>query len=195
MDVLSLVLATGTAIGAGTSVAMWLQARGDRGSKKRHQEIDQRLAKALAPIHSDLQGLHLKFEADSTNSQLMLKSAITEALGPLKDQLSIQNTKIEPLWKALEAMAVAQVQVLHQPDPARAEIDALLESLHTELEGGELMASRDYVELRGYLTQIKTWEPGQDLGFPVLAGEPTSAGILLSIMGLQRERRRQERAK
>lgn len=194
MDVLSIVLGAGTAIGGGGTIFMWLDTRTDRGRKRRKAEIDHRLTAALGPIQQELQAVHAKLDSDSLHADLAIKAAINEAMVPVKDQLSTLNTKIEPLWKALEAMAVAQVQVLHQPDPARAEIDSLLEELHAEIDGGPLMTGARYLKLRGFLTQIKSWEPGQSLGFPVLPGEPTSAGILLSIMGLSRERRRQERA-
>ena len=52
------------------------------------------------------------------------------------------------------------------------------------------MPGSDYMELRHYLEQIKEWEPGQDIGFPVLPAEPTSAAVLLAIMGLNRVRRK-----
>lgn len=195
MDIATILLTAGTALGGSGSIFLWLETKTESGRKRRGAEIDHHLSQALTPIQSDLQSIHAKLDADSLHSATIIKAAIGEALEPVKDQISTLNTKIEPLWKSLEAMAIAQVQVLHQPDPARAEIDHLLEALHAELEGGPLMPADDYLRLRHFLVLIKSWEPGQDLGFPVSAGEPTSAGILLSIMGLTRERRRQEHHK
>lgn len=193
MDVLSIVLGAGTVIGGGSGVFMWMETRGSKYKEKRAAERAEEIKSALVPIQSDIQSIHAKLDADSAHASVVMKAAITDALEPLKDQISTLSTKVDPLWKALEAMAVAQVQVLHQPDPRRAEIDGLLEELHAELEGGPLMDTGRYVRLRSYLTQIKSWEPGVLLDFPVLPGEPTSAGILLSIMGLSREKRKQER--
>jgi hypothetical protein len=193
VDVLSLVLGASTAVGTGTSIALWRESHGESTRKKRADEIDARLAAALAPVQQDLQGLHAKLDSDASRTTLVIKAVMSESLEPIRDQLSTLNTKVEPLWTALINMGVNQTNVLHQPDPRRQEIDGLLEELQDELMNGHMMPQPHYTRLREFLNKIKNWEPGKDIGFPVLPAEPTSAAILLSVMGLSRARRSQER--
>lgn len=193
MDVLSITLGVSTALSGGGAVFLWLETHTQGGRTRRenrlHDQITAQLSEVLKPVTDELQGMKAVLDRRPTEVNL----AIREALEPLKDQLATLNTKVEPLWAVLINMGINQINVLHQPDPARAEIDGLLEELHAELEGGPLMPADHYLKMRHFLNLIKTWEPGKELGFPVLPSEPTSAGILLSIMGLSRERRRQER--
>ena len=130
--------------------------------------------------------------SDASRTTLVIKAVMSESLEPIRDQLSTLNTKVEPLWTALINMGINQTNVLHQPDPRRAEVDALLEELQDELMNGHLMSQPDFTRLREFLNKIKSWEPGQEIGFPVLPAEPTSAAILLSVMGLSRQRRSRE---
>lgn len=192
MDVLSLVLAGSTALGAIGSVAFWRETHSEGIRDKQKAETRAMIDAALASLQLDLQAIHAKMDGDKDREAIVIKAVMSEALEPMKDQLSILNTKVEPLWTALINMGVNQTNVLHQPDPRRAEVDALLEELQDELVNGHLMSQRDYLRLREFLNKIKSWEPGRDIGFPVLPAEPTSAAILLSVMGLSRQRRRQE---
>ena len=91
-------------------------------------------------------------------------------MGPVRDQLAVLNTKVEPLWTALINMGINQATVLHQPDPRRAEYDTLLEKLQDELRGGPLMTVEAYARLQHYLALTKTWEPGDGPRFPCIAG-------------------------
>ena len=192
MDVLSLVLGVSTAVGTATSIGLWRESRGESTRGKRAAEVKAIVDAALAPVQLDLQGLHAKLDSDASRTTLVIKAVMAESLEPIRDQLSTLNTKVEPLWTALINMGINQTNVLHQPDPRRAEVDALLEELQDELMNGHLMSQPAFTRLREFLNKIKSWEPGQEIGFPVLPAEPTSAAILLSVMGLSRQRRSQE---
>ena len=192
MDVLSLVLGVSTAVGTATSIGLWRESRGESTRGKRAAEVKAIVDAALAPVQLDLQGLHAKLDSDASRTTLVIRAVMSESLEPIRDQLSTLNTKVEPLWTALINMGINQTNVLHQPDPRRAEVDALLEELQDELMNGHLMSQPDFTRLREFLNKIKSWEPGQEIGFPVLPAEPTSAAILLSVMGLSRQRRSRE---
>jgi hypothetical protein len=190
VDVATLVLAVSTALGGGGSIFLWLETHAASFRERRTKEAKNVVIETVAPLKVELTELQAKVAADRIHHADMIASELGKALVPVRDQLAILNTKVEPLWTALINMGINQTNVLHQPDPRRAHVDALLEKLQVELRGGELMSADDFVRLRGYLELIKTWEPGQDIGFPVLPAEPTSAAILLSVMGLNRQRRR-----
>ena len=192
MDIVSIVLAVGTVLGGGGSAFLWLETRGERGRNKRKTEVNRAMTEAIAPMQTQIATLHIKFDTEIAHTDTNIKVVIQEALAPVRDQISTLNTKIEPLWKVLETLAINQIPVLHQPDPRRAEIDTLLEKLKAELTHGVMMSEDDFNQLRYFLLKIQSWEPGQNIGFPVLPAEPTSAAILLSIMGISRQRRRQE---
>ena len=192
MDVLSLVLGVSTAVGTATSIGLWRESHGESTRGKRAAEVKAIVDAALAPVQLDLQGLHAKLDSDASRTTLVIKAVMSESLEPIRDQLSTLNTKVEPLWTALINMGINQTNVLHQPDPRRAEVDTLLEELQDELMNGHLMSQPDFTRLREFLNKIKSWEPGQEIGFPVLPAEPTSAAILLSVMGLSRQRRSRE---
>lgn len=189
MDILSIVLAGSTALGGGGTLFLWLETRTSRYRDQRSNELDVRIKTMLQPLQTDVTSLHTKLDADSEHSITVIRAAIHDALEPIRDQVVTLNTKVEPLWTALINMGINQTTVLHQPDPRRAEYDKLLEQLQDELRGGPLMTVEAYARLQHYLTLTKTWEPGDDIGFPVLPAEPTSAAILLAIMGLSRARR------
>lgn len=189
MDVLSVVLGVGTFLGGSGTLFLYRENHTESARKKRIEEIDSRLKEALTPLQLDVTSLHAKLDAETTHTATVVEAAISRSLEPLRDQVSTLNTKVEPLWRSLESIAIDAARVLHQPDPARAEIDDLLESF-TE---GTLTVDEE-LSLRRFLVQIRNWEPGQDLGFPVHAGEPTAAAILLSTMDLSRVRRKQERS-
>ncbi len=191
MDVLSISLGVSTALGSAATAFLYWETRGSRARAKRDDAARALIAAAVAPVENDLRSLEIRLDSDNSHLATTIKIALAEALEPVRDQISTLNTKMEPLWEALINMGINQTKVLHQPDPRRAEIDCLLEGLQEEFDGGRLLTVSEVTRLRAFLTKIKTWEPGQDVGFPVLPGEPTSAATLLAIMGLARQRREQ----
>jgi hypothetical protein len=193
VDVLSIVVGASALLGGAGGVGTVAYFREVRNSRKKQDDIEHvktRIAAAIVPVQAEIASLHIKLDNVPEQRHAELKAALHEAMEPVRDQLAVLNTKVEPLWTALINMGINQTNVLHQPDPLRAEVDRLLELLQDELRGGQRMKANDYLKLRRTLEQIKEWEPGQDLGFPVLPAEPTSAAVLLAIMGLSRVRRK-----
>lgn len=110
----------------------------------------------------------------------MLKDMFTEQRSA-NDKITQMEVKVGLYWSSLEQTAMNAAKTLHQPDPARAHIDKLLEAF---MEGTLTTAER--IELRKVLVIIRNYEPNgtQQLDFPVHPGEQTAAAILLSTMDL-----------
>jgi hypothetical protein len=169
-----------------SAVAAWVSVHFTRKSHDkvdRHAEMKAVVQDAFHPL--DMRVLAL--ESQCNNMPVTIDSLIVRALKPIEAQLIAQNTKIDPVWRALEELAVDMAKNLHHPDPDRADFDNLLDHFmaHT------LTADED-LQLRRLLNQVKQWRPGVDLGFTVYDGEPTYAAILLRTMELSRIRIRQE---
>lgn len=193
MDVLSIVLGLGTAIGGGSSAFMFYETRGNRYRRKRLEEIDVRVAGAVSPMQSDLTGIHTKLDALADTRATETATALHTALLPIREQLAVLQTKIEIPWSVLEQLAVVNAQMIHKPHPEHAEIDALLDAFVAYVQDAGPFSADQELHLRHYLTVIKNWRPGQDVGFPVTESDPTRAAILLATMDLTRIRRKQER--
>jgi hypothetical protein len=95
-------------------------------------------------------------------------------VGPLRQDVAVLKSQVEVFWKAV---ALDAAKILHQPDPARAQMDHLLEALVEDI-----LTPEEELQLRKYLVAVRNWEPGQDAGFPVSPGEQTAAAILLRTM-------------
>jgi hypothetical protein len=188
VDVLSIVLGVTAVFGSGGTVAYWRVTHSDSARNKRKEEIGAQITTAIAPLQSDIHGIRTKLDSDSTHAASVIKAALHDALEPIRDQVSTLNTKIEPLWEALVQGARHNAEVLHHPDPERAELDELLDHFqeNTLTFGEEL-------RLRRFLVKIKNWEPGIDLGFPVYESEPSAAANLLSMLDLVRIYRERSR--
>jgi hypothetical protein len=168
------------------AVAAWMSVHFTRKSHDRVDraaEMKQIVQEAFHPL--DVRVLNL--ESQCNNMPVTIDSLIVRALKPIEAQLIAQNTKIDPVWRALEELAVDMAKNLHHPDPDRAEFDTLLD----HFMNNTLTADED-LALRRLLNQVKTWRPGVDLGFTVYDGDPTYAAILLRTMELSRIRIRQE---
>lgn len=90
------------------------------------------------------------------------------------EQQARMATQIEVFWKDVGMEAA---KVVHSPDPARAHIDRLIDALR---EG--VITDEESTELKRYLVQIRDWEPGRHVDFPVYPGEQFAAGVLLQTM-------------
>lgn len=178
-------------LGSGTvaaAVAAWFSVHLTRRSHNkddRKNEFEQIVQKAIYPAEMRV----LALEGQCNSMPVTIDGLIIRALKPIEAQLSTLNTKIDPVWRALEELAVDMAKNLHHPDPDRAEFDELLDHFmaHTLTEDEDL-------RLRRYLNQVKTWRPGIDLGFTVYDGDVTYAAILLRTMELSRIRRKQEKS-
>jgi hypothetical protein len=189
VDVLSIVLGVSTAITGGGSVLLWLETHGVGSREKRDKQIDAR----IAPVKAELQEVRTKVESENSHTATVVRDAMHEALQPIHEQLTILTTRVEPLWEAARETIIRNAKVVHQPDPRRYHIDALLDKLVASVEGGPLLTTSEERELRHYLTLIQDWEPGKDVGFPVHPGEPASAAAILGSMGIIRASRKQGR--
>lgn len=170
------------------AVAAWFSVNITRRSHDKDNRKDETRHTVQETFHP-LDARILALETQCSAMPLTIDSLIVRALKPIEAQLIIQNTKIDPVWRALEELAVDMAKNLHHPDPDRAELDALLDHFmaHTLTEPEDLV-------LRRYLNTLKTVTAGYNeaLGFTVYDGEPTYAAILLRTMELSRIRRRQE---
>lgn len=179
MDVLSIALGVSTALGAGGTLAYWYETRSSGARTRRIQEIDNRITEAVAPLTRDVSVVRAKVEHLSEHQQALLRAAISETLEPLRSELVAVQTKIDPLWKALEQVAINNATVLHHPHPRRAAFDTLLD----HFQHGTLGPDEER-QLRRYLRKVKDYEPGQDLGFPMYDGEASAAANLLALLDL-----------
>lgn len=131
-------------------------------------------------IHPLKEEIALIRQSSDTRDRLLAtetESLMVRALQPLREDIAVlksQMSNVQDMWKQL---AFEMAKVLHQPDPLRAHIDRLLEAfMENTLE------AQEELELRKYLVDIRNWEPGVDLGYPVRDGEQTAAAILLKTM-------------
>lgn len=99
-----------------------------------------------------------------------------DELRSIAEKLAGIDVKVGFYW---EQQAMNAAKQLHQPDPRRAHIDTLLEAF---MEG--TLTSDERIELKKELVKMRNYEPGQDLGYPVNAVDPTNAAILLGTMDL-----------
>jgi len=175
--VLAALAALGTVFGTFIAYMVWRESHSDRGKLKRQEEIQRE----TEPLRGQVHDLELNFSHISD----MIESAVTRGVQSLVDQqnhLATEHaqmeTKMDFLWGTQKQLAMDAAKILHQPDPRRSHIDQLLEDFMDDT----LTIERER-ELRRYLMQIRNWEPGQDIGFPVHPGEQTAAAILLRTMG------------
>lgn len=180
MDVLSIVVGACALIGGAGSmgtVAYWREVHRSGRKQDRHEEIGNH----LAPLQSDIRSLKETVEQIPAQRQAEMKATVHEALEPVRHSITELTTKVEPLWQALVAGAIHNAEVLHHPNPERAELDDLIDHFkaNTLTRDEELL-------FRRYLNTIKNWEPGQDVGFPVYDSEPSAAANLLSMLELVR---------
>lgn len=137
---------------------------------------------ALQPI-KDMLSLHTAQLTQHSDRDIRTEDSIKENSSRIRDlseKITQQGVKVDMYWTTLEQLAMNAAKGLHQPDPARAPLDALLESF---IEG--TLTASERIELKKYLVQIRNHEVnGPELDFPVQPGEQTFAAILLSIMDI-----------
>lgn len=192
MDILSIVLGAGTILGGSGTAFLYWETRGQRGRAKRKEEIKAHVAAEVTSVRHDLLEVRTRMDAEGAHLTTIIKASLSDALEPIRAQITVLSTKIDPMWKALEAQSVAAAQALHHPVPERAALDALLDDFLDSVQHGTEFSEEKRRALRTCLVKIVRWEEGQDIGFPVYPGEPTSAAVLLSTMELSRIRQYQE---
>jgi hypothetical protein len=169
-----------------SAVAAWV---GVHFTRKSHDRVDRaaEMKQVVQDAFHPLDMRVLALEGQCTGMPVTIDALVARALKPIEAQLSTLNTKIDPVWRALEELAVDMAKNLHHPDPDRADFDNLLDHFMSHT-----LTTDEDLRLRRYLNAVKSWRPGIDLGFTVYDGEPTYAAILLRTMELSRIRRNQE---
>jgi hypothetical protein len=152
-----------------------------------HETIKQVVHEAIDPLketinNSVMQGRQQDDRMDRMENTVKNNSADLRAVS---EKLSQMGVKVDMYWNSLEQLAMNAAKGLHQPDPARAHVDHLLEAF---MEG--TLTGDEKTELKKILVKIRNYEDnGPDLEFPVQPGEQTFAAILLSTMDLVDPRR------
>jgi hypothetical protein len=176
----ALWVAIATAVIAAVSALVALQAHRRTVTKDdkqdREHDLEKTITLQLRPLTEKITEFGLTIAGINTailhqGEQIDKSSTILDAV---KDRTAVLETKVELWWKSV---AMDAAKILHQPDPARAAVDKVLEAFMA----GTLTKAQEN-ELRGYLRIIRDYEPGQQTPFPIHNGEQTAAAILLSTM-------------
>jgi len=136
----------------------------------------------VEPVKDQVSSHEIRFsqDGDRLNRIEELLRVNSADLRAALETMTKMGVKVDMYWSSLESMAMNSAKGLHQPDPRRERIDALLEDF---MEG--TLTEPERIELKKLLVQIRNYEPGgPDLPFPVYPGEHTLAAILLSTMDL-----------
>lgn len=147
-----------------TAIAAWWYTKSD------HQAASSnaRVLTAIQPVVDRVQALEIIHDHDHREDErARIRATVAEAMQPVVTELT--EIKVN--------LGIAMAKILHQPDPRRAHIDRLLEAF---MEGTLTVDER--TELKKHLNVISKWEPGQDSPYPIHAGEPVAAAILLLTM-------------
>lgn len=177
---LSVVLAVTGLLSALGAVLLWLETRVGRKRAGAEDQVKHQIADALTPVTSQLSLLTQKLDTHIAGEGEAIRSAVERGMQPLVTQLGVLETKVQVFW---QNVALSSAHVIHQPDPRRAHIDELIDAFTDYVRhGAPALTPEQTAELRGYLEQIASWEPGQVVGFPVVQGEQASAVQLLHTM-------------
>lgn len=188
MDLATLLATIGVpAASVAFSGFTWREMRKDRkGTDKDRLKADeearvQRIAATaqqavnarIAPLEDRVRDIEL------TRTDDAVRAVVRAEIAPLTAVITSLETKVDVFWKAVN---VNVAKVLHQPDPRRRHVDALLERFMAEMEGGGMLTFEEHAELHGYLETIRDWEPGKHAAFPIRDGEQFGAAILLAAL-------------
>jgi len=146
------------------AIAAWLYAKSDRQAASSTARITAVMQPTVDRIHA-LEIIHDHDHREDERARI--RATVAEAMQPVVTELT--EIKVN--------LGIAMAKILHQPDPRRAHIDRLLESF---MEG--TLTGDERNELKKHLNVISKWEPGQDSPYPIHAGEPVAAAILLLTM-------------
>lgn len=147
-----------------------------------HEAIKQVVKEVVEPLKESINSNNAQWSqhGDRLNRVETAVTANSADLRVVTDTLSKMGVKVDMYWNSLEQLAMNAAKGLHQPDPARARVDHLLEAF---MEG--TLTGDENTELKKLLVKIRNYEAsGPPLEFPVHPGEQTFAAILLSTMDL-----------
>lgn len=161
----------------------WRESHSDRLGSKLTNTVKTIIAAESKPLDDRIADHTLRL-GQAGDRLSRIEKALEDILGQnraMADQMARMGVKVDVYWTTLEALAMNSAKQIHQPDPARAHVDKLLEAF---MEGTLTDAER--IELRKILVVIRNYEPNgtTPLDFPVHPGEQTAAAILLSTMDL-----------
>ena len=163
----------------------WFETHGDRGDRRAKEAAQYVANEAVAHITERVVALEGRTDAEARErDRLITKGMISETLHPLSENVARLDTKLSIMDDTLKALAADMVRILHQPDPARAHIDALLEA-YTD----GTLTPEERAELRKHLVTIRNWETGQPSPYPIHPGEQVAAAILLRVMDQEEKNR------
>jgi uncharacterized membrane protein YccC len=157
-------------VSAGIAFLVFRENRGDR----RNDQLKKMIEAALQPVLARITSIEQQNADSAQHLTDLIEMVVGKHLQPLREQIVVLETKIDVFWKQV---AMDAAKILHQPDPRRAKIDALLDAFMEDA-----LSPEEELVLRKYLLQIRNWEPGEDLGFPVHPGEQAVAALLLRTM-------------
>jgi hypothetical protein len=171
------VSAVAGVLAMGISYSAYRERHTDRISQREAERIRQIVRADMEPVAGRQQELALRLDSLITRQDQLAADAREQnaRIGAILDRLAVMETKIEVFWRSV---AMDAARIIHSPDPARAHIDALLDSFMTGT-----MTPEQERELRQVLVKIRDHEPGDvAVGFPVYPGEQIAAAILLRTM-------------
>jgi len=160
---------------------VWRDARRKDTTAAAEEHIKRLIETALQPVRDRQRDLVSRLETltRQQGEQQRQQQEMVDRLGRTLDRMAVMQTKIDVYWKTVENLAMDAAKIIHSPDPRRRHIDELLEAYREHC-----ITPAQRTELRKLLEQIVDWEPGQDLGFPIHAGEQFAAAFVLSTMDL-----------
>jgi len=171
-----------TIVLAAIAYIQWRENHSDRKGSRFDSRVKTLVQEQFKPLEERLgdHTLRLTQSGDRLNRIETLLKDISTDQRVFADTMAQMGVKVDMYWHTLEALAMNSAKGLHQPDPRRSHIDALLEAF---MEGTLTPAER--IELKKVLVKIRNYEPGTvQLDFPIHPGEQTYAAILLSTMDL-----------
>lgn len=175
-----LVLAVVAVISLWVAYHQYKLAHSDHVNAAMKDTIRNLVTEALRPV-TDLLNLHTTQLTQHNDRALRTEDSVKENskyIRDLTDKMNQMGVKVDMYWTTLEQLAMNAAKGLHQPDPARARLDHLLEAF---IEG--TLTADERVELKKTLVLIRNYEVnGPPLDFPVHQGEQAFAVILLSTM-------------
>lgn len=169
-----------TIILASIAYIQWRENHSDRLGSKLDAKVKNLVHEVTQPLEERVgnNSARLTQSGDRLNRIEDLLKNISTDQRSFADTMAQMGVKVDMYWHTLEALAMNSAKGLHQPDPRRARVDALLEAF---MEG--TLTPEERIELKKLLVNIRNYEPGAPpLAFPIYPGEQTYAVILLSTM-------------
>jgi hypothetical protein len=181
-SLIALISLACTVLVSAIAYIQWRENHADRVGSRMDVKIRNLVHEVVKPLEERVgnNSMRLTQSGDRLNRIEDLLRLISTDQRSFADTMAQMGVKVDMYWHTLEALAMNSAKGLHQPDPRRARVDALLEAF---MEGTLTPVER--IELKKLLVKIRNYEPGAPpLEFPIYPGEQTYAVILLSTMDI-----------